>query len=173
MGRNIISLDDVTVNNIGVFKKINEVCLPVSYSEDWYKKLLDDNLIIKLGYYTELPVGLIKGKAINKVGGLKDFDEVKNLKMAPKMIPDAVYIESLAVLPAYGNLGIGKSLLNHLIEETKKKFIHEIVLHVQTTNKSVIEWYEHQGFTKVDEIKDYYKHQGLSDADAFIYSKKI
>lgn len=44
-----IELDDLTVNNIGVLEKINEVVLPTRYPEDFYKKALESNDFVKLG----------------------------------------------------------------------------------------------------------------------------
>ena len=58
MARDIIALDDLTPNNLGVLKKINEVTLPIKYPESWYKQILESsNSIVQLAYYSELPVG--------------------------------------------------------------------------------------------------------------------
>lgn len=174
MPRDIISLDDITPNNLGTFKKINQVTLPCHYGDNWYQDSLNSDQIVKLAYYSELPVGCIKAKAINtNPNDLNNFELISNQKLAPKLIPNMVYLESLSVLSSYRNLGIGNRLLNHLIDETKNKFIHEIVLHVHVENKEAIEWYKRHGFEQKDLIKDYYKNQQLNNPDAYILSIKI
>ncbi|ABN68677.2 peptide N-acetyl transferase [Scheffersomyces stipitis CBS 6054] len=174
MGRDIVSLDDLTVNNIGVFKKINSVTLPTSYSEQWYKDSLNTDQIVKLAYYSELPVGAIKAKTINSAHKISTYENMQQQQINAKIVPNAVYVESFAVLEAYRGLGIGERLLKFLEEETKKKFIHEIVFHVHIDNTAAVEWYEKHGFAKSEEVlKDYYKDQGLSNPDAFILSKSI
>lgn len=172
MGRSITSLDDVTSNNLGTLKKINTECLPTSYPVEWYKDLLNSDQISKLAYYSELPVGGVKAKLVNLSNELSSFDSVTNSKLVPKMVPNMVYIETFAVLKSYRNLGIGKQLLEFLIEETKQKFIHEICLHVQTTNPAV-EWYLKQGFEKKSTIEGYYTAQNLENPDAYVLSLKV
>ncbi|CAH2350373.1 N-alpha-acetyltransferase Nat5p [[Candida] railenensis] len=182
MPREIISLDDLTPNNVGVLKKINQVTLPTTYPESWYKDALQSDQIVKLAFYSELPVGNIKAKAI-KFSSKQSFENITNTKETassgsdsqPKILPNAVYIETLAVLASYQNLGIGSKLLSFIIEETKTRFIHEIVLHVQSSNIKAIDWYLKKGFSKKEEVKDYYKDQGMegADADAFILSIEV
>lgn len=182
MPREIISLDDLTVNNVGVFKKINSVTLPTTYPEQWYKDSLTDQLV-KIAFYAELPVGAIKARAIN-FSAKQSYEAISLLPSAsssatassdttPKILPNAVYIESLAVLKEYQGLGIGGKLLDFIIEETKRRYIHEVVLHVSTENSKAIDWYLKKGFTKKEEVKDYYKEQGLSQPDAIILSLSV
>lgn len=167
-----ITLDDVTTNNLGVFKTINQA-LPVTYSDEWYASSFDSDHIVKLGFYSELPVGAIRGKLLTVDSLLGNFDNFSNSKLVLKSIPNIVYLETLAVLPSYQRLGIGTQLLNHLINETKLRFIHEIVVHVQTTNSTAIEWYERHGFTQKHTVVDYYKPQGLDHPNAYVYSLMI
>lgn len=173
MGRSIVNLDDLTANNLGTFKKINEVCLPTRYPEAWYKDSLNSDRLVKLAFYSELPVGAIRGKTINASHNLPNFEVATSTQVSPKIIPNAVYIESLAVLKAYRGLHIASELLNWLIEETKQKFIHSIVLHVHVDNEDAIGWYTKKGFVKGELVKDYYKEQGLTNPDAYILSLTI
>lgn len=174
MGRSVVALDDLTVNNLGTFKKINEVCLPATYPEAWYKDSLNSDQIVKLAFYSELPVGAIKAKTINSSHNLPSFEVSSSSQLSSKIIPNAVYIESLAVLKAYRGHHVATELLNWLIEESKQKFIHQVILHVHGDNTEAIEWYKKKGFTQVGEIvKDYYKQQGLENPDAIMLSLSI
>lgn len=173
MPRDIISLDDLTPNNIGVFKRINQVSLATSYPEQWYKDSLNSDQIVKLAFYSELPVGAIKGKTISTSHRSDSYESTQNQQLPSECVPNAVYLESFAVLEAYRNLGIGAKLLQFVVEETKKKFIHEIVLHVNIADSKVMAWYMKHGFTKSGEVQDYYKEQGLPNPDAVILSLKV
>lgn len=174
MARDIIALDDLTVNNLGTFKKINEVTLPIKYPESWYKQSLESsNSIVQLAYYSELPVGAIKARTFHNNHSLKFNDFINNQLAILSKTPNSVYIESFAVLVAYRNLGIGKKLLQYLIDETKKKFIHEIIIHVHVQNEESINWYKKQGFKQGEIVKDYYKDQNLDTPDAFIFTLSV
>ncbi|SGZ56328.1 CIC11C00000001845 [Sungouiella intermedia] len=174
MGRDIITLDDLTVNNLGTFKKLILVTLPTTYPESWYKDSLNSDQIVKIAFYSELPVGEIKGKLINSSHNIPTFEVASAVQLNSKIIPNAVYLESLSVLEAYRALGIGSKLLNWAIEEAKLRFVHEIVLHVHVDNTAAIEWYKKKGFSQVGEkVVNYYKEQGLENPDAVILSLKF
>lgn len=64
-------------------------------------------------------------------------------------------------------------MLNTWWEETKQRFIHEIMLHVHVDNKDAIDFYLSQGFKKGDEVKNYYKDQQLANPDAVILALSI
>lgn len=171
MGRDIITLDDLTDNNWGTFKKLVLVTLPTSYPESWYNDSLNSDQIVKIAFYSELPVGQVKGKLINSTHNIPNFEVSSARQVNSKIIPNAVYLESLSVLKAYRGLGIGSKLLAWVIEEAKLKFVHEVVLHVHVDNTEVIEWYKKKGFKQVGEkVVDYYKQQGLTNPDALVLS---
>ena len=175
MGRNIIALDELTVNNVGVFKKINEVTLPCKYPETWYdQSLKSSDTVVQLAYYSELPVGAIKARAFNNTHPTTspNFEELLASSVLQKT-PNCIYIESFAVLEKYRGLGIGLKLLEWVIEQTKKRFIHEIIIHVHQLDEKVISWYKKRGFKEGEVAKDYYKNQGMNEPNAVILRLEI
>ena len=72
--------------------------------------------------------------------------------------------------------GYGTALLNHLIEELRKRDIGEIFLEVRAGNKSAIQFYKRQGFEEISVRKNYYmknsKNQSQGE-DGIIMSIKI
>ncbi|ODQ82538.1 hypothetical protein BABINDRAFT_159106 [Babjeviella inositovora NRRL Y-12698] len=163
MARKLISLDDLTPNCLGVLKTINSVVLPTSYTAEWYQESLEAGELVKLAYYSEIPVGAIKAKQVYSSNTSK-----------PSTVPTGVYIESFAVLPAYQQKGVGSALLENLEAETAKRFIHELIAHVWCENTAGVAWYELKGFIKKDEVeKGYYEAQGLKNPDAYVMVKKI
>ncbi|CAN6674494.1 N-alpha-acetyltransferase Nat5p [Trichomonascus vanleenenianus] len=150
-----VQLDDLTVNNLGVLKRINSVVLPTSYSETWYKDSLTVGELAKLAFYKELPVGAIRC-ALETPSSENE--------------PTKIYIMTLAVLGPYRQHGIGSTLLNHVIDQAKQKFIHEVYVHVWVENEDAIAWYEKRGFAKGDVVKGYYqKMQPAGDAVVMVY----
>ncbi|KAG7193856.1 uncharacterized protein KQ657_005054 [Scheffersomyces spartinae] len=172
--RDPISLDDLTSNNLGTFKKINTSSLPVKYPESWYKDSLNKDQIISLGYYRELPVAGIKLKTISTQHNINCFETGIQQQLNSKILPNAVYIESFAVLKPYRHLGIGSKLLDFAIEKTKQHFVHEITAHVHVDNHEALDWYLKHGFQKDENVlKDYFKQQGLPNPDAYIIRMKV
>ena len=69
---------------------------------------------------------------------------------------DTADILNIGIDPDFKRQGYGTALLNHLIEEFRKRNIGEILLEVRTGNKSVIHFYKKQGFKEISVRKNYY-----------------
>jgi len=70
----------------------------------------------------------------------------------------------------------GTALLNHLIEELRKRDISEIFLEVRAGNKSAIQFYKRQGFEEISVRKNYYTKNSKNQShreDGIIMSIKI
>lgn len=57
-------------------------------------------------------------------------------------------IDQLFILPKYRNLGIGKKLYQLILDNVKSKKITELSMNVEFGNKSVIDFFEYNGFDK-------------------------
>jgi len=69
---------------------------------------------------------------------------------------DTAEILNIGIDPDFTRQGHGTGLLNHLIEELKKKDIGEILLEVRAGNKPAIQFYKKQGFKEISVRKNYY-----------------
>ena len=69
---------------------------------------------------------------------------------------DTTDILNIGIDPDFKRQGHGTALLNHLIEELKKRHISEILLEVRAGNKSAIRFYKRQGFKEISVRKNYY-----------------
>ena len=89
---------------------------------------------------------------------------------------DTADILNIGIDADFKRQGYGTGLLNHLIEELKKKDIGEILLEVRAGNKSAIQFYKKQGFKEIYVRKNYYmknsKNQSQGE-DGIIMSIKI
>ncbi|KAK7206311.1 acyl-CoA N-acyltransferase [Myxozyma melibiosi] len=149
-----ISLDDLTPNNLGVLQRINSVVLPTSYSDKWYKESLTVGELAKLAFFNEVPVGAIRCA-------------LETSKESSK-----IYIMTLAVLAAYRRYGIGRKLVEHILEYAKSSQVKEVYCHVWVENEEAMAWYAHQGFERGEFLKGYYRKMEPA-GDAYIFRKVI
>ena len=89
---------------------------------------------------------------------------------------DTADILNIGIDPDFKIQGHGTALINHLIEELRKRNICKILLEVRTGNKSAIQFYKKQGFEKISVRKNYYiknsKNQ-FQREDGIIMSTRI
>ena len=92
------------------------------------------------------------------------------------LAPDSADILNIGIDPDFKRQGHGTALLNHLIEELRKRDIGEILLEVRAGNKSAIQFYKRQGFEEISVRKNYYTKNSKSQShreDGIIMSIKI
>ena len=89
---------------------------------------------------------------------------------------DSADILNIGIDPDFKRQGYGSALLNHLIEELKKRHISEILLEVRAGNKSAIRFYKRQGFKEISVRKNYYMKNSKNQTkreDGIIMGLKI
>jgi len=89
---------------------------------------------------------------------------------------DSADILNIGIDPYFKRQGYGTALLNHLIEELRKRDIGEILLEVRAGNKSAIQFYKKQGFEEISVRKNYYTKNSKNQSqreDGIIMSIKI
>ena len=89
---------------------------------------------------------------------------------------DTAEILNIGIDPDFKRQGYGTALLNHLIEELRKRNIGEILLEVRVGNKSAIQFYKRQGFEEISVRKNYYTKNSNNQSnkeDGIIMSIKI
>ena len=123
---------------------LNIKCLPVRYSDTFYK-----DLIIK-GDVDFLKFALFNGFTIGSIcARIEDTDNAYEKKL---------YIMILTVLPCYRRKGVASALLKHLLEKAAdNNHLIEVYLHVQTSNTDALLFYLKHGFENVGVIENYYR----------------
>ena len=89
---------------------------------------------------------------------------------------DTADILNIGIDPDFQRQGYGRGLLNHLIEELRKRNIGEILLEVRVGNKSAIQFYKRQGFKEISVRKNYYTKNSKNQSqreDGIIMSIQI
>ncbi|KAK9474226.1 acyl-CoA N-acyltransferase [Dipodascopsis tothii] len=163
MAKYNISLDDLTPNNLQVLRRINSVVLPLPYSDAWYKESLTVGPLVKLAFFNEIPVGAIRCSLV--VPQKHNVGESK------------IYIMTLAVLAPYRRYGIGKQLVDYIINDVVKleemAFVKEVYCHVWVENTDALEWYvKTAGFEKGEVVPGYYKKMD-PPGDAVVLRKRV
>lgn len=124
-----------------------------SFTQDAYPKSLFESFFKKYpeGFIVAELKGKIVGYTIGKIS--RDFGE----------------IISIAVDPRVRFQGVGKALINNLIEDFRQKSIKTLFCEVRTTNKNGISFFENLDFCIIKTIKGFYQNGG----DAFLMRRKL
>jgi len=67
-------------------------------------------------------------------------------------------IKTLAVAPNFRRRGIGKELVNFIIQRLKEKNVKEFFLHTRTKNREARSFYKKLGFSIIKIVKKYYRN---------------
>lgn len=172
---------EVTKDNVGQVRILNEVLFPVEYSEKFYKDLYQEELhpIIHLCKHRDLAIGTIAsrietfdpsipdpGKGTVEAdasaaeaskrggGGGKKRRQKKSAAGGSQERPKRIYIMTLGVLPAYRRFGLGSKLLASVIGYAlPRPEIRYLYLHVQTNNAAALRFYQQFGFRITHKIE--------------------
>ncbi|XP_014260426.1 N-alpha-acetyltransferase 50 isoform X2 [Cimex lectularius] len=154
MPRSRIELGDVTPHNIKQLKKLNTVVFPVSYNEKFYKDVLEVGELAKLAYYNDIVVGAVCCR-------VDTSDNSRRL-----------YIMTLGCLSPYRRLGVGTTMVEHVLNHVQKDGNYDnVYLHVQVNNTGAIDFYKKFGFEIHETKKHYYKR--IEPADAHVLQKTL
>ena len=134
---------------------LNYMTLPVIYSENFYDMLKSYQRYSKFAYVKDVLVGAISCKE----------DIVENGERV-------CYIMTITVLEPYKRYGIASQLLQQAISDCmKERKVSKMTLHVQSTNKAALKFYEKNGFDVKEHLEDYYTD--LEVKDCYVLEKMI
>lgn len=149
-----VAFGDVHVNNIGQLRKLNEHTFPVSYADKFYNEIPTlQKQFAQFAYYGGSAIGAVCARLEPMADGSKKL-----------------YIMTIGVLVAYRQRGVGRKLLNLLLDAAAKMpEIALVYLHVQTSNEGALDFYNKAGFEKIGKIENYYKR--ITPPDCFVLAK--
>merc|ERR1711976_1047417 len=170
-----IMLDDLTPHNIKQFKMINQAVFPVQYVDAFYRDAQKSEIhFSKLAYFNDLVVGgvcfRLEDASSPEIGMVNKTIKADQIKQAPLK---RAYIMTLGVLTPYRRYGVGKKMLDWVIEKAKSlKDVSGIYLHVQTNNDAAKAFYEKNDFSQEGGVfEGYYKK--IDPPDAYMLKMDI
>lgn len=165
-----VGFGGITKDNVEQLRMINTSSFPVNYNDSFYKDVVDrkDEDLCKFAYWNGFVVGAICAR-------VEPIPEADGAAPGRKRL----YIMTLAVLAAYRGRGVGKtmveSVLDHVaenIDTAKYADVDEVTLHVQINNADAMKFYmEKFGFEKGKMVENYYRR--IDPPHCYILSKKL
>jgi len=137
-------------------KEIEEI---VKIQEQCFKELRKFSKNFLFNLWQQFPQGFLIAKNKEKVLGYGILKKEKENGL----------IFSLAVLPEMQNQGIGKKILEKLIELAKKENLKKIYLHTRETNFKAIAFYQKFGFNIIKIKENFYS----TGENAYLMELKI
>ena len=131
-----IEIKKMTSAHIGEIAELENECFSSPWSEDGLKSELDNN-------FARFYVAFSGGKLAGYIGSHNVLGEV--------------YITNVAVFPEFRRNGVGKALVEFLVDRMKSENAEFVTLEVRKSNLNAITLYEKCGFIKVGERKDFYE----------------
>ena len=106
--------------------------------------------------------------AINLI--LEDNDIPAGFALSRRIL-DELEIDMVAIIPGYRRQGLGRQLVDHLINLARSASVNQIFLEVAATNSTARALYRTVGFKQIDIRRNYYAHTG-DDAVVLCYTLK-
>ncbi len=146
-----IKIRRASIKDFEAVKRIEYLSFKNPYSDYYLKRLLNGNLA-DLSFIAELnnqPVGYVIAR--------REFKENEIIG----------HVIAIAVHPDFRGRGIGKRLMETVLQEFKKLGVKKVYLEVRVNNLPALRLYEKLGFKIVEYIPSYYR----DGEDAFVLEK--
>lgn len=131
-----LKIEKMTSAHIEEIARLEKECFSSPWSEDGLKTELENN-------FARFYVAFSKGEIVGYIGSHNIIGEV--------------YITNVAVSPEFRRNGVGKTLVEFLIEQMKTEKAEFVTLEVRKSNLNAISLYEKCGFEKVGERRNFYE----------------
>lgn len=125
----------MTTGDIPIVAELERTCFAHPYTE----QMLTESLAMDNTHYF---VATVDGEVLGYIG--------------MEMPADEGYIFNVAVIPEYRKRGIGKALIDYLVDFAVRNDLYMLTLEVRQSNISAINLYQKCGFEKVGQRKNYY-----------------
>lgn len=142
-----LEIEKMTSSHIEEIARLEKECFSSPWSEEGLKSELNNN-------FARFFVALSGGEIAGYIGSHNVLGEV--------------YITNVAVFPEFRKNGVGKALVEFLVDEMKAEKAEIVTLEVRKSNFNAISLYEKCGFEKVGERKNFYE-KPVEDAILMTY----
>ena len=173
-----VQIVTITPSLLPSYRRLITLLLPIKYPESFYKESVADPSeasLARVAIWNEQSVSensSSPGSSTSKVvGGIQC-----RLENSPSMPPGEqhLYIQTIAVLAPFRQLGIATHLLDSMFSTVVKHYerVTSVYAHVWEANQEALEWYERRGFVAEGAlVKDYYRR--LKPSGARVVRRRI
>ena len=173
-----VGIDPITSTTLPSYRRLITLLLPIRYPDNFYKESIADTSETSLARIavwhdqSASSVPLQTAPAISKVvGGIQcRLEDVPSTPPGERQL----YIQTIAVLSPFRQLGIATHLLDTIIDAVVAHYerVTNIYAHVWEANQEALEWYERRGFIVQGEVvQDYYRR--LKPSGARVVRRRI
>ena len=139
-----VSLVNLSEHHVPSLVSLNQESLPMNYGKDFYSNTLRNRQYCQVAVAHDDPQHVV-----GAVCARLDLSHPRSPKL---------YITCLAVRAGYKRAGLGKLLVEHVLEAARTAdHINDVYLHVQTDNESALSLYESLDFTYERKIEGFYQ----------------
>ena len=131
-----LEIKKMTSSHIGEIAELEKECFSSPWSEDGLRSELNNN-------FARFYVAFSGDKIAGYIGSHNVLGEV--------------YITNVAVFPEFRRTGVGKALVEFLVNGMKEENAEFVTLEVRKSNLNAISLYEKCGFEKVGERRNFYE----------------
>ena len=131
-----LEIEKMSSSHIEEIAKLEKECFSSPWSEEGLKTELDNS-------FARFFVVICNGDVAGYIGSHNILGEV--------------YITNVAVFSDFRRNGVGKELVEFLVNQMKSENADFVTLEVRKSNANAISLYEKCGFEKVGERKDFYE----------------
>ena len=155
-------LQRLTYNQIGQVKKLITHCSAGKYKDQFYLDLTKYLEYCCVGLYADVIVGSICCRLEHRDDSGK-----------------ALYIMMLSTLKPYRRRSLASQLVQWILDraqskECRENDVREIYLHVQTSNKPALQFFQNFGFKVTEKIEDYHDyHFNLDPPDCYVLRRPM
>ena len=131
-----LEIKEMTSAHVEEIARLEKECFSTPWSEEGLKAELSNN-------FARFFVAFSGGKIAGYIGSHNILGEV--------------YITNVAVFPEFRRNGVGRGLVEFLVDKTKAENAEFVTLEVRKSNQNAISLYEKCRFEKVGERKGFYE----------------
>ena len=152
------NLISCTSNNKELMKILVHNCFPLTYKDDFYDKIVRS--------YKDTTRFITVNDIV--VGGI-----VARVEVDDETHETYLHLLVLLVLEKYRRFGLASIMMDWLFQEIKRLQMTTkyASLHVQSSNKSAVQFYLKHGFKIIEELENYYT--GMEDSNALHMRREL
>lgn len=171
-----MEIAELSMGDIQKIKELNISIFPIRYSDEFYETLFSQGVFTYSVGYEEMR-GIVsfrvaKGESVGRTSPSMNclYKENRCQKCADREEEDSLtYIIILGLLAEARGKGLGRRMMEFIEDESVKRGVGHIALHVIVSNEGAIRFYEKMGFSCVKCVKNYYHN--VTPRDAFLLRK--